>query len=672
MTSPPRYPLINAEPPFLCVLREGDQLVHDADTSSLAEILAHKQATDPFELVAFSSSNTVSRKRPADDAETTDPDFKKRLPATAMHTSTTDNEQIVELNNRDEDLQMLDTPDEEDDNNLANQLNVRDAAYQMPPPQTGVAHGEATNELPLPSPSASPKQASALDEYTTVRELLPQQTDSVMSTESIISSIDHFSISNMTQTARNNLAFRLIRKADRSTLSDLLNSLNNALKRDLITSFPPEIVQQVIFNLDARSLSNFLLVSKRWNKLVTQGTWKEMLLRDGFVNKDELEDMASQSKDDKTFFQKLYTKRSQLFRNWVDPNFEPRRITVPGHGANVVTCLQFDDEKIITGADDKMINIYNTETGDLLRVLQGHEGGVWALKYIGDQIVSGSTDRTVRVWNIKTGKCTHVFRGHTSTIRCMDIVTDDEGQRFIVTGSRDNTLHVWKLPDADDDGSDFDENAAENPYFVTVLRGHTQSVRAVTGHGNIIVSGSYDHTVRVWDLKKRETVHVLTGHTDRIYSTVFDLKRNRCISASMDSTIKVWDLSTGECIANLTKHTSLVGLLALSSSYLVSAAADGTLRGWDPEKYENKFVLHQDNHAAITTFHSTPNFLVSGSEGQFNVYDLRNNGKLVRSNLLPDAGPIWSAKFNDSKCVVAVERNTHSFIEILDFSKGAW
>ncbi|KAH3672169.1 hypothetical protein WICPIJ_010108 [Wickerhamomyces pijperi] len=534
--------------------------------------------------------------------------------------------------------------------NLSDDMTMEDYDDNIPP----ISATSSTDDDPLPSPSESPKPTTPTYQHHSSNT---NHNIESWDTLKIINLIENFSTNSLTTSSQSHLAFKLLSKLDRTTLSDITSHLTHNLRRDIVGSLPYEVAIEILKQLDFQTLQNCLLVDKKWNSLITDEFWKYLLIRDNFLYEDE----TSQNNN-----KALYQERQRLHSNWINPNFKPRRVTVRGHGPNVVTCLQFDDDKIITGADDNMINIYDPNSGELLRILQGHEGGVWALKYINNQIISGSTDRTVRIWDINTGKCTHVFRGHTSTIRCMEIV-DVDGEKLIVSGSRDNTLHVWKLPER---GSDIleDYRPEENPYFVCVLQGHTGSVRSVTGHGEIIISGSYDNTVRVWDLRLGAEKFVLRGHTDRIYSTVYDVPRNRCISASMDATIRVWDLRTGECIKILNDHTSLVGLLGLTKDYLISAAADGTLRGWNPSAFTNDFTLHHDNHSAITTFDSNSNILISGSEGQFNVYDLKQGGKLIRSKLLSDAGQIWSAKFRFDKCVVAVERNSQSFIEILDFS----
>ncbi|KAJ4381746.1 SCF ubiquitin ligase complex subunit cdc4 [Didymella sp. IMI 355093] len=380
-------------------------------------------------------------------------------------------------------------------------------------------------------------------------------------------------------------------------------------------------------------------------------------------------------------FKSLYQRHHLIRKSWMAEDTKPRHIAFRAHQRHVVTCLQFDTDKILTGSDDTNINVYDTKTGALRSRLEGHEGGVWALQYEGNTLVSGSTDRSVRVWDIEKGRCTSVFQGHTSTVRCLVILKPTKigetldgkpvmmpKEDMIITGSRDSTLRVWKLPKPGDRGifQNTSTNASdlENPYFVRALTGHHHSVRAIAAHGDTLVSGSYDCTVRVWRISTGETLQRLQGHTQKVYSVVLDHDRNRCISGSMDNLVKVWSLETGQCIFTLEGHTSLVGLLDLSHERLVSAAADSTLRIWDPENGQCKSRLCAHT-GAITCFQHDGQKVISGSDRTLKMWNVKT-GEFVQ-DLLTDLSGVWQVKFNERRCVAAVQRNSLTYIEVLDF-----
>ncbi|ORY13071.1 WD40-repeat-containing domain protein [Clohesyomyces aquaticus] len=379
-------------------------------------------------------------------------------------------------------------------------------------------------------------------------------------------------------------------------------------------------------------------------------------------------------------FKSLYQRHHLIRKSWMEEDTRPKHIAFRAHQRHVVTCLQFDTDKILTGSDDTNINVYDTKTGALRNRLEGHEGGVWALQYEGNTLVSGSTDRSVRVWDIERGKCTQVFQGHTSTVRCLVILKPtqigetEDGQPImmpkeplIITGSRDSTLRVWKLPQAGERSimqAGPPANDHDNPYFIRALTGHHHSVRAIAAHGDTLVSGSYDCTVRVWKISTGEVLHRLQGHSQKVYSVVLDRARNRCISGSMDNLVKVWSLETGQCLFNLEGHTSLVGLLDLSHERLVSAAADSTLRIWDPENGQCKSTLCAHT-GAITCFQHDGQKVISGSDRTLKMWNVRT-GEFVK-DLLTDLSGVWQVKFNERRCVAAVQRNNMTYIEVLDF-----
>ncbi|KAF9818666.1 hypothetical protein IEO21_02646 [Rhodonia placenta] len=481
-----------------------------------------------------------------------------------------------------------------------------------------------------------------------------------------------------------------------------------SLTRDFLTLLPPELVSHVLSYLSFSDLARASRVSKSWRAIIDSDPvlWRDLLkstkiwfgrgsedaFRDAIFARRRREVLPRPDALPLPHPYKLLFKSRHLTRTrWVQ-NQNPKRITFPAHGRSVVTCLIFSHGRIISASDDHSIHVYSPVTGELLRSLDGHEGGVWALAATKNTLVSGSTDRTVRIWDLTTGRCTHVFGGHTSTVRCLAIVkpewidVENEGgvitrekwpkRPLIVTGSRDHSLRVWTLPKPGDDeyrcyGADdtevdpSEEDVEDNPYHKLLLEGHDHAVRALAARGRTLVSGSYDCTVRIWDIITGQCKWVLGGHSQKVYSVVLDIHRNLACSGSMDGTVRVWNLRTGQTQHMLAGHTSLVGLLGLSPSYLVSAAADSTLRVWDPETGEHHHTLAAHN-GAITCFQHDEFKVLSGSDGTLKMWDIRD-GSQVRDLLTGIVG-VWQVVFEGRWCVAASNRMDATVLDVWDFA----
>lgn len=448
----------------------------------------------------------------------------------------------------------------------------------------------------------------------------------------------------------------LIKKSPKSTLQMMNSWIIPTLHQDFLLHLPLEISRRITNYLDAFSLGRASCVCKRWKQIIDQDNqlWISLLNQEGYSLTDPITHHTTQS------YKTLYGRHHTLKQNWTKGRAE--QIRFKGHDKFVVTCLQFDDQKIVSGADDSHVNIYDTATGKKRMTLEGHEGGVWALQYVGQTLVTGSTDRRVRVWDMETGKCTHIFTGHTSTIRCLLITKAINGlPPMIITGSRDSTLRVWRLPDIK--GVPY-HGQGPNTYFCHALLGHRHSVRAIAAHEHTVVSGSYDNTVRVWDIRSGRLVHLMEGHTQKVYSVVIDPQRNRCMSGSMDSSVRIWDLGTGECLKRLEGHTVLVGLLGLTDKYLVSAAADSILRVWSPETGVCQHALSGHGNS-ITCFQHDNHKVVSGSEGGLKMWDIKT-GRFIR-DLVTDVDGVWRVAFDNRRCIAAVQRKNETSFRILDF-----
>jgi F-box and WD-40 domain protein CDC4 len=455
-------------------------------------------------------------------------------------------------------------------------------ATQLPPIST-VSGAAPPSPLPSPRgspspqnvwPSAPPSGASSPQPQAQPQPQSqpPVQPDLALTTLLALPAlVSHFSA--LPPNLQSHFLLTLLRHSPLSVLRTLHGVLIPTLARDFLTLLPPELVSHVLSFLPFSTLARASRVSKSWRAIIDSDPvlWRDLLQSTkiwfggdserAFARAISARRRRQQLPTPSSLplphpFKMLFKSRHLTLTRWIQ-NHSPKHITFPAHGVSVVTCLIFSHGRIISASDDHSIHVYSPVTGELLRSLDGHEGGVWALAATKDTLVSGSTDRTVRIWDLSTGRCTHVFGGHTSTVRCLAIVKpemiDMEGgvrekwpkRPLIVTGSRDHSLRVWSLPrpgdpeyrcygadDAEADpadvraasyvmighdahGSFHQDEVDDNPYHKLHLEGHEHAVRALAARGRTLVSGSYDCMVRVWDIITGKCTWVLEGHSQK-------------------------------------------------------------------------------------------------------------------------------------------------------------
>ncbi|KAJ9124225.1 hypothetical protein QFC22_001023 [Naganishia vaughanmartiniae] len=131
-----------------------------------------------------------------------------------------------------------------------------------------------------------------------------------------------------------------------------------------------------------------------------------------------------------------------------------------------------------------------------------------------------------------------------------------------------------------------ERNWRKGRYTERILKGHTNGIMCLQFHQNlstpsypVLITGSYDRSVRVWNLDTGETVRVLQGHTRAVRALQFD--QVMLITGSMDRTLKVWNWRTGECVRTLEGHTDGVVCLNYNKGTLASGSADAVIKIWN-------------------------------------------------------------------------------------------
>lgn len=96
---------------------------------------------------------------------------------------------------------------------------------------------------------------------------------------------------------------------------------------------------------------------------------------------------------------------------------------------------------------------------------------------------------------------------------------------------------------------------------------------------NILATGSYDNTIKIWDIETGECLRTLTGHTLGIRALQFD--DTKLISGSLDKTLRVWNWRTGECISTYQGHIEGVIAVHFEGNVLASGSIDRTVKIWN-------------------------------------------------------------------------------------------
>jgi WD40 repeat protein/serine/threonine protein kinase len=215
------------------------------------------------------------------------------------------------------------------------------------------------------------------------------------------------------------------------------------------------------------------------------------------------------------------------------------------------------------------------------------------------------------------GPMIRTFEGHTAWVHAVVLTPDGS---CAISGSWDGTLRVWDL---------------ESGQSVRTLEGHTGWVNAVavTPDGEDAISASSDRTLRVWDLESGQSVCTMEGHKDRV-NAVAVTPDGKAISASSDRTLRVWDLESGQLVRTLEGHLDAVNAVAVTpdGERAISASSDRTLRVWDLKSGQLVRTLegHLDGVNAVVPTPDGRHAIAGSADHSLSVWDLES-GQLVRT-----------------------------------------
>lgn len=204
-----------------------------------------------------------------------------------------------------------------------------------------------------------------------------------------------------------------------------------------------------------------------------------------------------------------------------------------------------DGQTLVSGGRD--IKVWNLSTGEEIRTIDEFVGvESIAISPDGQTVIAGTSSSGTKMWNLSTGQKVRTFYGQSKLKGSSDYVTavaiSPDGQTVIGSTPFVGVIEVWdtstgkELFTLDTTPTDFSDH-------LNVDASEEVSAVAINPNGKILVSGSRDGTIKVWNLAKGLEIFALKEHLNGISSVAISSDGQTLVSGSWDGTIKVWRIA---------------------------------------------------------------------------------------------------------------------------------
>ncbi|XP_016051904.1 PREDICTED: CMT1A duplicated region transcript 1 protein [Miniopterus natalensis] len=271
------------------------------------------------------------------------------------------------------------------------------------------------------------------------------------------------------------------------------------------------------------------------------------------------------------------------------------------------------------------------------------------IHYSGGDLVAVSSNRKIQLLDVVQAKEVPIeFRGHAGSVRALFLCEEDS---FLLSGSYDLSIRYWDL---------------KSGTCIRIFNGHQGTVTCMDLCKNRLVSGARDCQVKEWDVETGKCVRTFK-HKDPILAT--RVNDTYIVSSCERGIVKVWHIVMAQLVKTLSGHEGAVKCLYLDEWHLLSGSSDGLVMAWSMVgKYERCLMAYKHPKDVLHVALLFLRVISACADGKIRIYNFLNGNclKVMKANGRGD--PVLSFFVQGNRMLV----NTESNVLLFQFENVKW
>ncbi|XP_069883087.1 F-box/WD repeat-containing protein 10 isoform X1 [Dipodomys merriami] len=414
--------------------------------------------------------------------------------------------------------------------------------------------------------------------------------------------------------------------------------------RDFIRLLPIHLSKYILRMLDKNSLNKCISVNQHWASLAQQ-VKMELSMH--------------------TFLQNQITILQGSYTKGIDPNYANKllipvpKMTDDGKRMRAKT----PKWKLRTKSDYSLWTAYqNQET----QMVQMEERNVFCgtyniriisdtwdrnriIHYSGGNLIAVASNRKMYLLDILQVKELRIeFRGHAGSVRTIFLA---EKEMFLLSGSYDLSIRYWDL---------------KTGSCIKIFYGHQGTITCMDVYKNKLASGAKDGQVKEWELDSGKCLKTFK-HKDPI--SAIKISETYIVSTCEKGLIKVWHIANTQLVKTLMGHEGIVRCLFFDEWHLVSGGADGLVMAWSMVgKYERCLMAFKHPKEVLQVSLLYLRVISACADGKIRIYNFLNGNCLKLIKVEAKGDPVLSFFYHGNRMVV----NTVNNILMFHFENVKW